>query len=132
MLVMTKISSTIPVRTRLPSYAWAMAICVTLLASAATYFDQGHTVGEMKLAAAQGVPQGKDAPGAENGAQQQMPDKSPKESLSDLLDRNQGVITPPPTGDTDIYTTAPNPNPGTTLVIPPPGAPGGSQNVQPK
>ena len=129
---MAKIGSIITVRTRLPGYAWAMAICVTLLASAATHFDQGHAVGEMKLAAAQGVPQGKDAAGAENGAQQQMPDKSPKETLSEHLDRNQGVITPPPTGDTDIYARAPNPNPGTTPVIPPPGAPGGSQDVQPK
>lgn len=129
---MTKIGSTIPVRTRLPGYAWAMAICVTLLASASTYFDQGQAVGEMKLAAAQGVPQGNDAPGAENGAEQQMPDKSPKETLSEYLERNQGVITPPPTGDTDIYTTVPNPNPGTTPVIPPPGTPGGSQDLQPK
>jgi hypothetical protein len=61
MLLMTKIGSTIPVRTRLPGYAWAMAICVTLLSAASAYFDQGHGVGELKLAAAQGIPQGKDA-----------------------------------------------------------------------
>jgi hypothetical protein len=36
----------------------------------------------------------------------------------------QGVIKPPPTGDTGINTTVPNPNAGTDKdVIPPPGTP---------
>ena len=75
------------------------------------------------------APQGQDPPGADE------PNQAPSasgENLSEQLDRNKGVITPPPTGDADIYTDAPNPNPGTTPVIPPPGSPGGDQSIQPK
>ena len=54
------------------------------------------------------------------------------ESLSKQLDRDKGVITPPDIGDTEIETTVPDPNPGTTKVIPPPGTPGGDQTIQPK
>ena len=34
--------------------------------------------------------------------------------------------------DAGIETTVPNPHPGTTVVIPPPGAPGGDSKLQPK
>jgi hypothetical protein len=45
----------------------------------------------------------------------------------------QGVIKPPPTGDTGINTTVPNPNAGTDKdVIPPPGTPGGNPNIEPR
>jgi hypothetical protein len=77
------------------------------------------------------VPQGRDPPGAD-AHDQTPPSNSQNENLSEQLDRNKGVITPPATGDSDIYTQAPNPNPGTTLVIPPPGTPGGDQSVDPK
>ena len=43
------------------------------------------------------VPQGNDPPGADNGGPQA---------------KHKGVITPPPTGDEDIYTQAPNPEAG--------------------
>jgi hypothetical protein len=54
------------------------------------------------------------------------------ENLSEQLDEDKGVIKPPPTGDSEIHTTVPNPNPGTMPVIPPPGTPGGDESVQPK
>jgi hypothetical protein len=78
-----------------------------------------------------GAAQGQDRPGTDE--QEQAPSSSSEnENLSEQLDRNKGVITPPATGDTGIYTEAPNPNPGTTPVIPPPGTPGGDQSVEPK
>lgn len=54
------------------------------------------------------------------------------ESLSNQLQRNDGVIKPRPGIDPDIYVPAPNPNPGTTPVIPPPGSPGNPSDVRPK
>jgi hypothetical protein len=56
----------------------------------------------------------------------------PDEPLSDRLSRSQGVIKPPENVDSGIHAPAPEPNPGTTPVIPPPGTPGGDPNVQPK
>ena len=134
---MNKIGITIPIRTRLPASAWIIAGSVALWSTVTTYLGEDFNPPHMKLAAAaqgvpqKGVPQGEDPPGAENGTEQ-LPGKQPNESLSEHLDRNQGVITPPPTGDAEIYTKAPNPNPGTTPVIPPPGTPGGNQSVQPE
>ena len=78
-----------------------------------------------------GAPQGQDPPGADE-QEQAPPSASEDENLSEQLDRNKGVLTPPATGDADIYTEAPNPNPGTTPVIPPPGTPGGDQSIEPK
>lgn len=57
---------------------------------------------------------------------------SPRENLSDRLERTEGVIKPAPSADQEIVKPAPVPNPGTTPVITPPGEPGGNQNVQPK
>ncbi|MXQ11712.1 hypothetical protein [Microvirga makkahensis] len=53
-------------------------------------------------------------------------------TLSDKLEQSDGVIRPPETGTPDITVPAPVPNPGTTPVIPPPGSPGGNQQVDPK
>lgn len=53
-------------------------------------------------------------------------------TLSDKLDKSDGVIRPPVTGTPDMTVPAPVPDPGTTPVIPPPGSPGGNPNVQPK
>ncbi len=53
-------------------------------------------------------------------------------TLSDKLERTDGVIRPPSGIDPEITTRAPAPNPGTTPVIPPPGSPGGDQSVNPK
>jgi hypothetical protein len=59
-------------------------------------------------------------------------DKRPGETLSEQLDRNSGVIHPPAGVDPGIEVPAPNPNPRSTPVIPPPGTPGGNPSVQPK
>ena len=53
-------------------------------------------------------------------------------TLSDKLERSDGVITPRANVDPGIKTTPPVTNPGTMPVIPPPGSPGGNPNVQPK
>ena len=61
------------------------------------------------------VPQGTDPPGADNGDQPSSPPL-----------QHKGVIEPPPIGDEDIYTQAPNPQAGhDEEVIPPPEMPGG-------
>jgi hypothetical protein len=51
------------------------------------------------------------------------------QSLSEKLDRTEGVICPP---DVDPEMKAPAPEVGKTPVIPPPGSPGGDPNVRPK
>jgi hypothetical protein len=53
------------------------------------------------------------------------------ETLSERLNRSDGVIKPPPTAAPDMRVPAPVPNPGTTPVIPPPGT-SPSDPVQPK
>lgn len=53
-------------------------------------------------------------------------------TLSDRLERTDGVIAPPATGTPDMRVPAPVPDPGTTPVIRPPGEPGGNQAIQPK
>lgn len=53
-------------------------------------------------------------------------------TLSDRLEQSDGVIRPPATGTPDMTVPAPVPNPNTTPVIPPPGSPGGNQQVEPK
>jgi hypothetical protein len=49
--------------------------------------------------------------------------------LSNKLSQSNGVICPP---DVDQGMKAPTPNTGKMPVIPPPGSPGGDQNIQPK
>ncbi|WP_134496233.1 hypothetical protein [Microvirga pakistanensis] len=68
-----------------------------------------------------------------NGLQSAPRDPSSTGStLSDKLEQSDGVIRPPQTGAPDITVPAPVPEPGTTPVIPPPGSPGGNQQVDPK
>ena len=71
----------------------------------------------------QSTPQGAtDAPG---------PDQPPVGTGQ--IPGNEGVITPPPTGDKAMETIVPSPSPGSDKdVIPPPGTPGGDQSVEPK
>jgi len=69
---------------------------------------------------------------AEEQKSEPVPGIDPNQSLSDQLDEGKGVINPPPVGDTEIQAPAPDPNPGTTPVIPPPGTPGGDQSIEPK
>ena len=52
-------------------------------------------------------------------------------SLSDQLNHSGGLIQPPPTTD-DSVVAPPNQGEARTLVIPPPGTPGGDAAVQPK
>lgn len=56
---------------------------------------------------------------------------APRETLSERLDRTDGVIAPPQGIDPGIRAPAPDPNPGTTPVIPPPGTPGGDMTKNP-
>ncbi len=59
------------------------------------------------------------------------PEAGPPGYLSNELSRSQGVVRPPSTGDQGVV---PPPSAGapSTPVIPPPGTPGGNQQVQPK
>ena len=52
------------------------------------------------------------------------------EPLADRLSKSNGVLCPPAGVDPEIR--APTPDAGNTPVIPPPGAPGGNPNLQPK
>lgn len=68
-------------------------------------------VAGMTYAAEQVAPQGEDPPGADQS--HVTPGTEPDPSLTEKLDRNEGVIAPPATGDTEIYTEVPNPDAGT-------------------
>jgi hypothetical protein len=54
------------------------------------------------------------------------------ESLSDKLNSSDGVIKPKPGVDPGMMKTAPVSNPNSTLVIPPPGTPGGAPGAEVK
>ncbi len=54
------------------------------------------------------------------------------DTLSDKLNRSDGVIRPPEGISPDMSTRAPVPNPGTTPVIRPPGSPGGNPTLDPR
>ncbi len=71
-------------------------------------------------------PQGK--PGREPAPA--LPETRPGESLSDRLDRQDGVLRPPSTGTPENVITPKDP--GRIRVIPPPGSPQGDPEVQPK
>ena len=58
--------------------------------------------------------------------------KRPGESLSDRLERTEGVIRPPSDLNEGRTVRPPVAEPGTTPIIPPPGGPGGNPNVQPR
>ena len=64
-----------------------------------------------------------------NGTAPQSPGR-PDETLSEKLERTEGVICPPPGVDPEI--AVPPPGGGITPVIPPPGSPGGDPTVRPK
>lgn len=52
------------------------------------------------------------------------------ESLSEKLDRSEGILPPP--ANVDPQLEKPAPDVGTTRIIPPPGSPGGDPTVRPK
>ena len=60
------------------------------------------------------------------------PDSVPGGTLSEKLDQSKGVLRPPTGIDPGIQAPAPEPNPQTTPVIPPPGTPGGKSDIEPK
>lgn len=95
----------------------------TALLAALTLLASNLSTGPLLAAAPeQAAPQGRDPPGADNGAPQTPP---PAE--------HDGVIPPPDIGDEGIHTDAPNPDAGhEEEVIPPPGTPGGDPNVDPR
>ena len=66
---------------------------------------------------------------APNGAARQ-PSNPSNETLSDKLERTEGVVCPPAGVDPEI--AIPPPGGGRTPVIPPPGSPGGDPTVRPK
>jgi hypothetical protein len=66
------------------------------------------------------VPQGQDPPGADDGQPLPLPPPKDKE-----------VIPPPPIGDEDIHTEAPNPHAGHEEEVIPPPAPGEEPGVTP-
>ena len=65
-------------------------------------------------------------------AAQTVASNEPGESLSQRLERTEGVIRPPSDLNPDARVRPPAADPGTTRVIPPPGERGGNQLVQPK
>ena len=98
-------------------YATA-ALCATLAVVASSAFEAsyaGPTDTPEKT-----VPQGQDPPGADNGEQPIPPQAEDKE-----------VIPPPPIGDEDIHTQAPNPEAGHEEEVIPPPAPGEEPGVTP-
>jgi hypothetical protein len=77
------------------------------------------------------MPLPKDMP-AEKVEPQQPSSTGSTGSLSEKLEQSDGVIRPPEANTPDMRVPAPVPDPGTTRVIPPPGAPGGNPNVNPR
>lgn len=77
------------------------------------------------------MPLPKDVP-AEKMAPEEPSSTGSTGTLSDKLEKSDGVIRPPRTGTPDMTVPAPVPDPGTTPVIPPPGSPGGNPNVDPR
>jgi hypothetical protein len=61
-----------------------------------------------------------------------MPMPGDSGNLSDKLKDTNGVIAPPSNMDPSINKPAPAPNAGSMPVIPPPGSPGGRQDIVPK
>ena len=59
-------------------------------------------------------------------------DSKPKEPLSKELKEGEGVLEPPRGIDPEIQKKVPDDFEGKTPIIPPPGEPGGRQDVQPK
>ena len=62
---------------------------------------------------------------------QQGTSSAPSGSLSSELSRSGGVVRPPSTGDQGVV-APPSAGAQSTPVIPPPGTPGGNQEIQPK
>ena len=77
----------------------------------------------------QAQPQLDDSTGGQGSSS--APGAGPPGSLSNELSRSQGVVRPPAIGDQGVV-SPPSAGAQSTPVIPPPGTPGGKQDVQPK
>jgi hypothetical protein len=97
----------------------ASAAIATALIFLTSYFGPELTFAPSRARAQETIPQGQSPP----DERQQAPPPA----------EHKGVIPPPPVGDEGIYTDVPNPEAGHEKeVIPPPGAPGGDPNVEPR
>ena len=100
------------------------AFLIALIAMASTDVAMAQTT----------VPPGADHPGAAcpPGAGRNAPaiGKDSDKPLSDQLAASGGIICPPAGVDPQMH--QPPPQDGAIQVIPPPGSPGGTPNVQPK
>jgi hypothetical protein len=103
--------------------ALVSALSATLLLSAAAAFAQPTSVDPKGCAPGERLQQN-----GSGSADPKVPSTT-GENLSDKLARTDGVLCPPNV-DPDIK--APTPQGGNMPIIPPPGSPGGNQNVQPK
>jgi hypothetical protein len=72
------------------------------------------------------------APGSTTPEKIDPPATGSTETLSEKLNKSDGVIRPPSTAAPDMTVTPPVPNPGTTPVIRPPGTEGGNTRIDPK
>ncbi len=77
------------------------------------------------------MPDPKNVPAEKMRPQEPSTTGSSGETLSDRLERTEGVIRPPTTATPDMRVQPPVPNPNTTPVIRPPGT-SPSDPVQPK
>ena len=78
------------------------------------------------------MPDPKNVPPERNTIPEKIEPNASGTTLSERLERTDGVIAPPATSAPDMRVPAPVPDPGTTPVIRPPGEPGGNQAIQPK
>ena len=76
-------------------------------------------------------PRDPNMPSPQNTVPEKVESTGSAGTLSDKLQRSDGVITPPDVGS-GMVVRPPVPNPGTTPVIPPPGSPGGNPRLDPK
>ena len=89
---------------------WATTLSTTLLLVASSAFEA--SLAGPPDTPEKTIPQGQDPPGVDNGEQPMSPQAEDKE-----------VIPPPPIGDEDIHTQAPNPEAGHEEEVIPPPAP---------
>lgn len=107
------------------------------IAAAAVLVAAFGTVASAQVAIAPSVqvqvqPRDPNMPAPQNTPPEKIAPSGSGQTLSDKLERSDGVIKPPGNIDPGISAAAPVPDPGTTPVISPPGSPGGNPNVQPK
>ncbi len=76
-------------------------------------------------------PRDPNMPAPQNTLPEKMDTTGSSGTLSEKLERTDGVIKPREMGS-DMVVRPPVPDPGTTPVIPPPGSPGGTPRLDPR